>query len=275
MHFVGGGVLGARERVEDSLKELRRHAVAIVLDLDAQMLQRIGMRREPDEAQPDATALRGVLHGVRQQVQQNLVEMRLVADETLVADGADFRAERLALVPGHGRDDGFRGGQRVAQVELRQGERRLAALDLRDVQHVVDEVEQMAPRGHDLAGAVAHLGRVVGLLLDDGGEAEHGVHGSADVVGHVGEEGRFRLVGHLGRPKRLGELLGVQRALLLPRPLGPGLLAPVEAVQDDAQAEGRNRDGGHHDQGDVHRLGLALDGLHGHITHQIGGAVAD
>lgn len=53
------------------------------------------------------------------------------------------------------------------------------------------------------------------------------------------------------------------------------LLAPVEAVQDDAQAEGRNRDGGHHDQGDVHRLGLALDGLHGHITHQIGGAVAD
>lgn len=119
------------------------------------------------------------------------------------------------------------------------------------------------------------LARVVGLLLDDGGEAEHGVHGSADVVGHVGEEGRFRLVGHLGRPKRVRQLLGVQRALLLPRPLGPGLLAPVEAVQDDAQAEGRNRDGGHHDQGDVHRLGLALDGLHGHITHQIGGAVAD
>ena len=133
----------------------------------------------------------------------------------------------------------------------------------------------MAPRGHDLAGAVAHLGRVVGLLLDDGGEAEHGVHGSADVVGHVGEEGRFRLVGHLGRPKRLGELLGVQRAFLLPCPLGPGLLAPVEAVEDDAQAEGRDGDGGHHDQGDVHRLGLALDGLHGHIAHQIGGAISD
>lgn len=72
-----------------------------------------------------------------------------------------------------------------------------------------------------------------------------------------------------------GELLGVQRAFLLPCPPGPGLLAPVETVEDDAQAEGRNRDGGHHDQGDVHRLGLALDGLHGHIAHQIGGAVAD
>ena len=66
LHFVGGGVLGARERVEDSLKELRRHAVAIVLNLDAQMLQRIGMRRKPDEAQPDATALRSVLHSIRQ-----------------------------------------------------------------------------------------------------------------------------------------------------------------------------------------------------------------
>ena len=239
------------------------------------MLQCVGMRRKPDEAQPDATALRGVLHGIRQQVQQNLVEVRLVADEALVADGADLRAERLPLVPGHGRDDGFHRRQRVAQIELRQGERRFAALDLRDVQHVVDEVEQMAPRGHDLAGAVAHLRGVVGLLLDDGGEAKHGVHRGADVVGHVGEEGRLRLVGHLGRPKRLGELLGVQRAFLLPCPPGPGLLAPVETVEDDAQAEGRNRDGGHHDQGDVHRLGLALDGLHGHIAHQIGGAVAD
>ena len=67
----------------------------------------------------------------------------------------------------------------------------LAGLDLRHVQHVVDEPQKMLAGGGDLAVVVAHMGGVVGLAVDERGEAQDGVHGRADVVAHGGEERAF------------------------------------------------------------------------------------
>ena len=280
LHLVGRAVLGAGEGVEDGLQRTPASCrsrcppprCADALELASECC------REPDEAQPDVDRPPGCTSR-RSTAGSCRIWLRCVSSPMRrswrTLSGSPRRTS-WPLSRAIGRDDGFR-----RQPESRPDRTRprcSVALPLSIFEMSSTSLMRSSrwrPEAMILLGAVAHLRGIVGLLGDDGGEAEHGVHGRADVVGHVGEEGRLRLVGHLGRPKRLGELLGVQRALLLPCPLGPGLLAPVEAVEDDAQAEGRNRDGGHHDQGDVHRLGLALDGLHGHIAHQIGGAVAD
>ena len=62
---------------------------------------------------------------------------------------------------------------------------------------------------HDLAQAIAHTIGVVQVVQRDGREARDGVHGRAEVVGHVGEEGRFRLARMLGQIERV-----LQRHLL-------------------------------------------------------------
>ena len=192
-----------------------------------------------------------------------------------VAHVDDLGVEGLVLVAGHRGDDGLDGNERVAQIELGQVQRRLAALYLRDVEHVVDQIEQMATRGHDLARAVAHLRGIVGLLGDNGGEAEHGVHGRADVVAHVGEEGRLRLVGRLGRLQGARQLLVVQGALGGAGALGLELAPVVVGVDGQAEHEGRGGDGDDEPQGHVDRLRLPLDGRGGRVAHRVRGPVVD
>ena len=102
--------------------------------------------------------------------------------------------------------------------------------------------------------------------------AQHGVHGGADVVGHVGQEGGLRLAGNLGCLECLSQLLAVELPFLLPLPAQLFLLFPVQIVQGDAQGEGGQQRG--HDDHDVlvDRPALLLDGLNRHIAHQEDGA---
>ena len=79
---------------------------------------------------------------------------------------------------------------------------------------------------HDLAQAVAHAISVVQVVQRDGREARDGIHGRAEIVGHVGEEGRFRLARMLGQIERV-----LQRHLLAQ--LLAHLAGDVAGGQDD------------------------------------------
>ena len=94
------------------------------------------------------------------------------------------------------------------QIDFLDQEIDLAGLDLGQVEHVVDQPEQM------LAGAIDALERfdkvveaiVLGVFLQHLGNADHGVQGGAQLVAHIGEElalgsGRVgRHVAGLGQP---------------------------------------------------------------------------
>ena len=67
----------------------------------------------------------------------------------------------------------------------------LAAFDAAHLEHVVDEGQQVLAGAVDLAQVAAYFVHRQAVALCDGGVADDGVHGGADVMGHVGQEGRF------------------------------------------------------------------------------------
>ena len=65
-----------------------------------------------------------------------------------------------------------------------------SASDLRNVEYVVDDVEEVVGRVADLEQPPVGLG-FIDLLLQKVGEADDGVHRGADLVAHIGQEGTF------------------------------------------------------------------------------------
>jgi hypothetical protein len=93
-------------------------------------------------------------------------------------------------------------------LEIGRFQVQLAGLDLRHVENVVDDAEQMVRRVADLVEALAVL-RLADVALEQVGHAEDGVHRRADLVAHVGQELALRPVGCLGF---LAGCLGLPRA---------------------------------------------------------------
>ena len=94
----------------------------------------------------------------------------------------------------------------------------------------------MVAGGHDLFQIFLHLLPVVDVGGGQGGEADDGVHGGPDVVGHVGEEDALCLAGPVG----LGQGV-LQQALFLH--LRPGFLVHAAKADDHAPAGGLVPDG--------------------------------
>ena len=184
-----------------------------------------------------------------------------------MADARHLHVELLPLGPGHGLNDRLHRGDHVVEGELIVGEHHLAALNFGHVQDVVDEAEQVLAGGHDFAGVLPHLGRVFRLLGQQSGEAQHRVHGRADIVGHIGQKRGFRGAGNLGGLERLGQLLAVEPTLLLPLLSHPLLLPPVEIIQQNTQEKRSQHDRHHHCDVLIHRPALLLDGFNRHIAH--------
>ena len=141
--------------------------------------------------------------------------------------GAATELERVA-VPGHQRldcraDVGEHGGD----VELLDEDVHLAGLDLRQVEDVVDQAEQVLAGAADLVevGLEHVLPQLRGLLEQHLAVADDRVQRRPELVAHVGEEGRLRLARPHGLVARGGEFGGA-----LPHEL---LQTVVEALQPD------------------------------------------
>ena len=78
--------------------------------------------------------------------------------------------------------------------------RQLAGLDLREIQNLVDQLEQIPARVENLvdAGRLGRRGRR-GIGIDQLGETEDGVERGAELMAHAGKEIRFREVGFFRR----------------------------------------------------------------------------
>jgi hypothetical protein len=109
---------------------------------------------------------------------------------------------------------------------------------LRQVEHVVDQGEQVLSRPADLGeiGAELRLLPLGGILLEHLTVSDDGVERGSELVAHVGEERALGVVGHLG---------GLPGSLQL----SVGLLQLPSARQqgpDQSEEEQRRRDYQHH-----------------------------
>jgi hypothetical protein len=109
-----------------------------------------------------------------------------------------------------------RGLHAVAHRERLPLQLEVAALDLGEVQDVVDDHQQGVTAHPDGLGVVALL-RVQRRVEQQPGHADHGVHRGADLVRHGGQEVRLGCRGGLGLGMR-GDELGL--AVLHRPPLG-------------------------------------------------------
>ncbi len=135
-------------------------------------------------------ALSRKLDGVGDQVLEDLLEPLRVAGQGSWQVGVEMHVEGQVLVFGHVPEVAI---DRVAQAGERDFlglDRYRAGLDLREVEDVVDEVEQVRAGRVDVAGEIDLLGQEVaaGVVSQLLAEDEDRVKRRAQLVGHVGEE---------------------------------------------------------------------------------------
>ena len=117
-----------------------------------------------------------------------------------------------------------------------------SGLDLCEVEHVVDQVEQVRAAGRDRVERFAMIRRQRAVALQQLRVAEDAVQRRPELVAHVGEELALRL------RRRFGRFLGAPQLFLA---LGE---------PPDRRLTGFVGDGGHHQVGDREREVLLVDG---------------
>ena len=151
----------------------------------------------------------GEFGGVAQEIDQDLAQLVLVAEQGRQSR-LDLLDQLYAPAPDH-RLDGAQAliDQRLER-ELERPHLHAAGLDLGQVEHVVDQPEQMVGAGQDLLEiAVLALGQeILAAAHDQPGEADDRVHRRPQLVAHVGQELGLRAA------RLLGLLLGRLQRLL-------------------------------------------------------------
>ena len=210
------------ERLEQALHLRRRNADAGIDDTDFETVREVVVgRREPagvpaagrlaDDgtrdaagAQRDLAAVRRELHGIGQQVVDDLLDLaRVRLNRAQIRGGLDAQADAAGrgLLP----DDRQAVHEQRRHLHRLEVELHLAGFHLGQIEDVVDQREQVLAAAEDvpdqralLVGHLAH--QAVGEHF---GEAHDGVEGRPQLVRHVGEE----LGLHPARRFQLGVLL--------------------------------------------------------------------
>jgi hypothetical protein len=193
--FFGAGSL---PQPVEGLEELRQvdgaEAQAGVSHIDAHTATGAGLA-----AQFHRTAFAVVLDGVAQQVDEDLLDPRAVGAHvqcTQRADPGHANAARAGLRFDHGQAV----GQHLGQGHGLGRHRDLAGLDLRQVQDLVDQFQQVPAGLRDLVDAVLLVRRGRGCArVHQLRETQDGVERRAQFVAHVGQELGLGTVGGLGR----------------------------------------------------------------------------
>ena len=143
------------------------------------------------------STLRGKLDGVADQIGEDLANPHGIAAD----QRGDFRGDAgseldffLLRLQAHDGDHVF---QLAAQAEIHFLQLHFPSLDFREIQDVIDELQQGFAAVPGQPEEVVLLGRQLGVV-QQGEHAEDAVHGGPDFVAHVGEEFALGQVGDLG-----------------------------------------------------------------------------
>ena len=157
-------------------------------------------------ADRDLAARLVVLHRVRQQVAQHLLDAGLVALHPGCL-GAVIEMHRHADVAQRGGRGHHRRAMRHQRCQRHrgQGQTHHAGLDARDVEHVVDHLQQVPAGFQDLRnpGLLAAVDRATALQVEQLGEAQHGVQRGAQLMAHARQKLALGPVGVFGAQSAL------------------------------------------------------------------------
>src|SRR5713101_6946183 len=162
----------------------RVHADAAVDDLEMHAVL------DDPAAHQYAPARMAELDGVGDEVEQHLLELERIRPDPGQVRGEfeiDGDVERSRPLR-HEMQDVAR---HLADLDLVLVELDLAGFELRDVEDVADDAEQVLGAGADVAGIAGIAGaaeRTQDLVGHDLGEADDGVQGRAQLVAHIGQE---------------------------------------------------------------------------------------
>ncbi|MCX5743251.1 MAG: hypothetical protein NT062_12225, partial [Proteobacteria bacterium] len=211
------------ERAEQPVDPIRGDADASVAHADPQGDElAVG---DPVDGDEDVAPL-GELHRVRQQVEQHLPDAPEVAADPERGRRIDEVRELEPLRRRGRRDQVERGLDALAQVERMELDLELARLDLREVEDVVDDRQQVIAARPDGLDEVALAGVERGVE-QQAAHADDGVHRRPDLVAHRREERRLRAHRGLRGLARLLQLGGAQADPLVDLVLGGAELVEV------------------------------------------------
>ena len=228
---------------------------------------------------------RGELDRVGHQIDQNLTDAARIAQKPAGQHGIGRRDDAQAFRGGAGAKDAGHAVGQDGGDERRVLQRHLAGVELREIQDVVQDAQQIVARVADRRDHHALRDRQI-VVEQRAGQAEHGVHGGSDLVAHHGQEAGFGLV----RPRRRAFAFA-QQIGFMSRGLDRGVLLdqlghrPVQCPQRQQpdrdpgaktdQAGDHAHDRRFHEQGalaggglqDGHGLAAHLDG-HPHLEER-------
>ena len=206
-----GGTVGLLKVLKQPGLRVFGNADAAVLHLEAQLQHRAFVLLDAGGHADKARV--GELHRIAGKVQQHFGDALRIAQQRLRQQPRVQLDLHLQVF--FGRRLGQQVGdvvQHIADLERRVCQLQFAGLDLRKIEHVVDDGEQVLGRERDLLQPRLLLG-LGGVALHQIGQANDGVHRRADLVAHVRQEGTFgqaRRLGRLRRRSQLGRALGDQ-----------------------------------------------------------------
>ncbi|MFO0747453.1 MAG: hypothetical protein U1F43_17580 [Myxococcota bacterium] len=201
-------------------------------------------------------AARRELHGVADEVQQHLAQAPRVAQHAPRHVGAETGRQLEAAVLGLRRQRLDDVVDQLPEVVLDRLEAHAAEAELREVEDVVDDLQERVARGADGRRQLALLG-LERRLHEEAGHADDAGHRRPDLVAHHRQElvlGAARLLGHLARANELGLDSAAARDLGRQRRVGAGQRAPL-GVLDPAprprarqppEEDGQRRQRRHH-----------------------------
>ena len=136
------------------------------------------------ERSHEDASIMGELHGVSDNIGQNLSDTTDIAQQNEVFKPEHINANLGLVLGGSGRKQRGDVKHRVVQVERRRTQFHFTRLDLGIIQYAVDNREQSVGRGIDSAGKHFLIFRQFGLA-EQIGHTDNAVHGGPDFMAHI------------------------------------------------------------------------------------------
>ena len=107
------------------------------------MLILSGALLQADQTQPDPAAFLRIFDGIGQQIDEYLIQPRLISNQTFVPDSRYDDIKFLTSRFCHGPYNRIYRRNHIVQRKLTDRQHHFTALDLGNIQHIVNQTEQM------------------------------------------------------------------------------------------------------------------------------------
>ena len=207
LNTVHPAVCLARKRLIHVCHKFRTHADAGIRDPVGQPHTAGLLAFRLAHVHADTSAGFRVFNGIGKDIDVDLIQPKLVGVEIFFFHPTGAEIELDILFLDHRLGEVHEIFHRLDEGEGLRAEIQLSALDLGNVQDIVDQGEQMIAGQRDLPQIFSYRFRISEILFRDRREADDRVHRRADIVGHCRKKIGFRFVGRRRFPGRRLELL--------------------------------------------------------------------